>query len=160
MDGEAGRGAELRRPTPEDVDVIAGWHPISAAEVRGWWEVADVEPWVMDAPDGVLTAYGELWLDAEEDEVELARLIVAPERRGRGFGTLLVRALISKAEATGLATTMLRVDPDNEIAIACYRGCGFEPLGPEESATWNEGQRRAWFWMRLPRQEQPAGPSR
>jgi ribosomal protein S18 acetylase RimI-like enzyme len=151
MREETRQAADLRRPMSRDVDAIAGWHPIPASEVLGWWQVADVEPWVMDGPDGVLTAYGELWLDAEEDEVELARLIVAPERRGRGWGKLLVRALVHRARATDLATTMLRVEPDNEIAVRCYHACGFEPLGPEESAKWNEGQRREWFWMRLPR---------
>jgi len=151
MSAEEPLTIDLRRPTSADVEAIAGWHPIPATEVLGWWEVADVEPWVMDDPDGVLTAYGELWLDAEENEVELARLIVDPERRGRSFGKLLVRALVHKAQATNLATIMLRVDPDNQIAIGCYLSCGFEPLGPEESAEWNEGQRREWFWMRLPK---------
>jgi len=151
MSGETRLATDLRRPTSRDADAIAGWHPIATSEVLGWWEVADVEPWVMDESDGVLIAYSELWLDAEEDEVELARLIVAPERRGRGFGKLLVQALMHKAHATDLATTMLRVEPDNEIAIGCYLACGFEPLGSEESAKWNEGQRREWFWMRLPR---------
>jgi RimJ/RimL family protein N-acetyltransferase len=140
----------LRRPMSSEVDEIAAWHPVAASEVRGWWEVADVEPWAMDGPDGRLVAYGELWLDAEEDEVELARLIVAPVLRGRGFGKALVYALLAKAATTDLSTTMLRVEPDNEVAIGCYLACGFEPLGPEESEQWNEGQRREWYWMRLP----------
>ncbi|HEU5483286.1 MAG TPA: GNAT family N-acetyltransferase [Microlunatus sp.] len=149
MSEETGPVSVLRRPTSEDVQPIAAWHPIPTSEVLGWWELVDVEPWAMDV-DGALAAYGELWFDAEEDEVELARLIVAPALRGRGLGKRLVRALMDKASATDLATTMLRVEPDNEIAIRCYPSCGFEPLGPEESATWNEGQRREWFWMRLP----------
>ena len=151
MRGETRLATDLPRPTSRDVEAIAGWHPIPTAEVLGWWKVADVEPWVMEGTDGGLTAYGELWLDVEEDEVELARLIVAPERRGRGFGKLLVHALMHKAQRTNLATTMLRVEPDNEIAIACDLACGFELLGPEESSEWNEGQRREWLWMRLPR---------
>jgi ribosomal protein S18 acetylase RimI-like enzyme len=151
MSEKASPDVDLRRPTSQDVNAIARWHPIDPSVVREWWGVADVEPWVMDAPDGVLTAYGELWLDALEDEVELARLIVAPERRGQGFGKLLVHALLRRAQLTDLATTMLRVEPDNEIAIGCYLACGFEPLGPTESAEWNVGQRRDWFWMRLPR---------
>jgi hypothetical protein len=32
------------------------------------------------------TGYGELWLDTDEDEVELARLIVPPDRRHQGLG--------------------------------------------------------------------------
>jgi GNAT superfamily N-acetyltransferase len=56
-----------------------------SAEVLDWWDVPDVEPWVTVEPDDQLIAYGELWTDEEEDEVELARLIVAPELRGRGL---------------------------------------------------------------------------
>jgi RimJ/RimL family protein N-acetyltransferase len=44
---------------------------------------------------------------------------------------------------------MLRVEPDNAPAIRCYLACGFSRLGAEESAPWNEGQRREWLWMRL-----------
>jgi ribosomal protein S18 acetylase RimI-like enzyme len=140
---------KLRPATPADVDTIAGWHPMPRAEVLGWWDVPGVEPWVMVAPDDRLVAYGELWTDEEEDEIELARLIVAPELRSRGLGKDLVRSLTEKAAATGLATTMLRVEPDNATAIHCYLACGFSRLGPEESALWNQGQRREWLWMRL-----------
>jgi GNAT superfamily N-acetyltransferase len=41
--------------------------------------------------------YGELWLDDDEDEVELARIIVAPEHRGKGLGYQLVQALLARA---------------------------------------------------------------
>jgi ribosomal protein S18 acetylase RimI-like enzyme len=140
----------MRRPTAEDVDTIAAWHPIARDEVLGWWQPAYVRPWVMVDEAGALVAYGELWVDDEEDEVELARLIVAPELRGRGLGKRLTIVLTAMARETGLKTTMLRVEPDNEVAIRCYRACGFEPLDPEEAAVWNEGQRREWYWMRLP----------
>lgn len=63
------------------------------------------------------------------------------------MGQRLVRALSVKAAATGLGMTMLRVEPDNSTAIRCYLSSGFERLGPEESAQWNQGQRRQWAWM-------------
>jgi len=143
----------LRRPTSLDADTIAGWHPIPPEEVFAWWDGPDVEPWVTVATDGRLVGYGELWLDAEENEVELARLIVAPELRGRGLGQRLVRVLVAKAAATGLATAMLRVEPDNVTAIRCYLSSGFQRLSSEESAQWNEGQRREWAWMTATREQ-------
>ena len=140
----------MRQPSHDDVETIAGWHPMPAAEVLEWWEPDYVRPWLMLDAAGDPVAYGELWVDDQEDEVELARLIVAPELRGRGLGKRLTQALLSKAAETGMATTMLRTVPDNAVAIGCYLACGFAPLGPEESAAWNAGQRREWYWMRLP----------
>jgi ribosomal protein S18 acetylase RimI-like enzyme len=142
--------AVLRPPTDADVELIAGWHPLPPAEVTAWWEPDYVQPWLMVDAAGRPVGYGELWTDDDEDEVELARLIVAPELRGRGLGKQLTRALVARAAATGQATTMLRVDPGNAVAIGCYGACGFEPLGADEAAVWNEGQRRDWYWMRLP----------
>jgi hypothetical protein len=46
--------------------------------VLSWWDPDDVKPWVMTSNDEDPIAYGELWLDADEDEVEIARLVVAP----------------------------------------------------------------------------------
>ncbi len=77
----------LRRPTLLDAGTIAGWHPVQAEEVVAWWEGPDVETWVMVGSDGRLVGYGELWLDAEENEVELARLIIAPERAPKAWAS-------------------------------------------------------------------------
>ena len=140
----------LRSPRPGEVDPIAGWHPIEPDEVRAWWELDYVRPWVMLDDKDRLIAYGELWVDPEEDEVELARLIVDPALRGRGYGKQLTRELMAKAAETELGTTMLRTTPDNVVAIGCYLSCGFVRLPPDEEAEWNEGQRRDWVWMILP----------
>ena len=145
----ASSAARLRPPTMADVEAIAGWHPIAIDEVVTWWNTEDVEPWAMTDAGGSLIGYGEIWVDAEEDEVELARLIIPEPLRGRGLGKQLVHLLLPIAAAKGMTTTFLRVMPDNEVAIRCYLACGFYRLGPEESAVWNEGQRREWVWMLL-----------
>jgi RimJ/RimL family protein N-acetyltransferase len=144
---DEGAAPWLRPATPADVDTIAAWHPLPAAEVRGWWEDPEMVPWVMLDADNAMVGYGEIWLDPAEDEVEVARLIIDPQLRGRGLGKRMTQLLTAKALETGLATTMLRVMPDNDIAINCYLRCGFELLGPEEAAIWNEGQRLEWVWM-------------
>lgn len=128
--------------------MIAAWHPMEPAGVEEWWAGDDVVPWVLEA-DGAPVGYGELWLDAEEDEVELARLIVPADLRGRGHGGRLTEALTAEAARTGLTTTMLRTTEDNPVAISCYAARGFVRLSPEEEAVWNEGQRQPWVWMVL-----------
>ena len=147
----------LRRATHDDVAMIAAWHPMEPAGVLAWWQDDEVLPWVLEV-DGSACGYGELWLDPEEDEVELARLIVPEDRRGNGLGGLLTRLLTAEAATTGLATTMLRTTPDNGVAIACYLANGFTRLSPEEEAEWNAGQRRDWVWMRLGHVGSPVMP--
>jgi ribosomal protein S18 acetylase RimI-like enzyme len=132
--------AKLRMAARDDVPTIAEWHPMEPEKVLGWWAGADVVAWVLE-DDGELVGYGELWLDTEEEEVELARLIVPEPLRGQGYGGRLTVALTAEAGRTGMTTTMLRTTDDNTAAIACYAAQGFVRLPPEEK-TWNEGQRR------------------
>jgi [ribosomal protein S18]-alanine N-acetyltransferase len=154
----------LRRPTPAEASVVAGWslsaeetlkwcsskeHPISAALVVSWWEPSDVEAYVAIDSADTLLGYGELWLDPDEDEVELARLIVAPDLRGQGVGRRLVAALVDRAMATGLGAVILRVSRGNPAAVRCYRASGFRKLDPERNAEWNKGQPATYTWMEL-----------
>ena len=89
-------------------------------------------------------------MDEEEDEVELAHLLVDPDQRRRGFGTHLVTALVPRARELA-GDVLLRVDADNGAAIALYERLGFSRLGPEELEVFNAGQPQAYVWMRIPR---------
>jgi ribosomal protein S18 acetylase RimI-like enzyme len=94
--------------------------------------------------------YGELWLDDEEDEVELARIIVAPDLRGKGIGTDFVRALLQPALAAGYSDVFLRVRPDNEPAIRTYLRVGFQPVDEALAAEWNAPQPINYTRMQYP----------
>jgi ribosomal protein S18 acetylase RimI-like enzyme len=170
---EAG-DVQLRRFAPPDAASIIAW-PQSPAEAQWWagaqagWPLSiealerwhadpDIHPYVL-AGAATLLGYGELWIDAEEHEVELARLIVAPEQRGRGFGVALALALLRAAGRTNYPRAFLRVAPDNHVAVRCYRRAGFTPLSPAEQALFNQGQPIDYLWMggcvRNARGEQP-----
>jgi RimJ/RimL family protein N-acetyltransferase len=43
----------------------------------------------------------------------------------------------------------LRVVPQNAAAIACYAAAGFVRATVEEEVEFNEGQPRAYEWMRF-----------
>jgi len=141
-----------------DAEVVRAWisleaDAVPADVVAGWSEADDVEAFLftVDA-DGPYVAYGELWLDDEEGEVELARLLVAPELRGRGVGRALVGELVDRARSTHpeLPDVILRVQPGNLRAIRAYHAAGFVDVPEGEQASWNEGQRRVYHWMVLP----------
>jgi GNAT superfamily N-acetyltransferase len=52
-------------------------------------------------------------------------LVVAPEARGKGVGTGLLRFVIEAARREGVLRLMLLTDRDNERAQALYRKNGF-----------------------------------
>lgn len=160
---------ELRSPTAADAALLGGWsqsaeetlmwcssqeHPVSPERVRSWWGPSDVAPYLALGTGGDPLAYGELWLEPDEDEVELARLIVAPRFRGRGIGRALVAALVDRAAATGLGSVILRFRPGNDAASRCYRASGFRELDAERNAEWNKGQPATYTWMELVGREQ------
>lgn len=95
-----------------------------------------------------LVAYGELWVDDDEAEVELARLIVDPGERGQGLGRRLVIALADLAQSRH-PRVLLRVHPDNVAARRCYAAAGFEPVAPHQAALWNAPQPTDYVWLSL-----------
>lgn len=138
--------------TPQQVALLSGReeYPFPAELLTAWREVDDdIRPYLYvdgDEPIG----YAELWLDAEEDEVELARIILDPKVRGRGLGTAFVRDLLGPARSAGFADIFLRVRPDNVPALRTYHRVGFTLVPDDQAADWNQGQPIAYTWMQYP----------
>jgi [ribosomal protein S18]-alanine N-acetyltransferase len=113
------------------------------------WHAEDgVHPFGFFAGDRLL-GYGEIWEDREEDEAELARLIVDPQMRGRGVGRAMVRLVAGRARALGYDDVWVRVAPSNGPAIEAYTAAGFVRTTAENESRFNEGQPREYVWMRL-----------
>src|SRR5262249_46077682 len=124
---EARRWASLEA-VPGDAGVFERWH---------------AEPWShpqVAVHDGSVVAYGEVWTDEDEQEAELARLIVDPDLRRQGIGRRLAQLLAGRAAALGFDQIWLRVAPDNEAAIGCYRSAGFDRTDPASERGFNAGQ--------------------
>jgi [ribosomal protein S18]-alanine N-acetyltransferase len=119
--------------------------------IVGWSRADDVEAYV-GVVDATVVAYGELWLDPDEGEVELARLLLEPSWRGQGLGKELTRSLVERARHAHpeLPDVILRVRPDNTVARRAYVGAGFVELDAAEARIWNEGQPTEYVWMRMP----------
>lgn len=157
-------------PQPSHAATVAGWsrsaeeaaawvslpeHPFPAAVVAGWWDQPDGHARVLLDPDGAPVAYGEVWDDEEEDEVELARIVVDPDRRRQGVGRRLVRELLALAAEKGRGACFLRVAPGNTAALALYRAAGFRPVDPAPAAEWNRAQPVDYAWLEHPDARRP-----
>ncbi len=160
------------RPQRHHADLVAGWsrsareaaawvsrpdHPFPPS-VATWWEAAGVSPWLLLEPTGAPVAYGEPWDDVEEDEIELARLIVDPWWRRRGVGRRLVDAPAGLARASGRSACFLRVVPGNAAALALYRSAGFRDVDPALVEEWNRGQPTPYVWLQLAEGGPAGGP--
>jgi [ribosomal protein S18]-alanine N-acetyltransferase len=138
------------------VEEVAAWcsyasAPVPAEVVAGWGREDDVEAFAVRARDGALVAYGELWIDHDEREVELARLIVDPARRNLGVGRFLAASLAELARCT-YPQVFLRVRPENSGAVRSYTAAGFTSASTTEQDEWNRGQPVTYTWMTYARQ--------
>lgn len=119
--------------------------PVAAAVIASWADAPDVTAYALHDDDQMI-GYGEVWNDDEEAEVELARLIIEPGHRGRGYGRWMVAELVRLA-LPQQPLVVMRVHPDNPAAMRCYAGAGFAPVAASEQARWNDGQPIAYTWM-------------
>ncbi len=114
---------------------------------HSWHNDPEVAAFLLE--DGrALVGYGEVWSDHSEQEIELARIIVAPEMRGLGIGRLLTQRLVQFAEACELGPIWLRVAPSHQRALRCYRKLRFVRASEEREARFNAPQAVAYVWLR------------
>jgi GNAT superfamily N-acetyltransferase len=74
------------------------------------------------------------WSDGNDSSrlPQVVDLVIAPDLRGRGFGTFLLRAIERLAAERGCSHLYLAVSPiDNPRAHALYVRCGYQPLQTE-----------------------------
>ncbi|WP_369199020.1 GNAT family N-acetyltransferase [Streptomyces djakartensis] len=121
--------------------------PMRSQAIAEWQHDDDVQAYMLSHEE-TICAYGELWFDAEENEVELARLIVKPEIRGKGVGRELVRGLLAQAIEAGFDDVFMRVHPDNGRALKCYLGSGFMRVEADLTEKWNAGQPVKYTWLK------------
>jgi ribosomal-protein-alanine N-acetyltransferase len=123
-----------------DIKQLMAWFPDSAAtaawggprfrfpftesifhEDCHWREMASL---VLRDDDGFTEAFGQLY--ERYGRINLARIAVHPERRGRGLGRQLISALITEGERLfSLAEFSLFVLSNNSAALRLYFSLGF-----------------------------------
>jgi N-acetylglutamate synthase len=76
--------------------------------------------------DGADVAWGLAVLEA--DHIGLFDLVVASDKRGKGYGRRLVRSLLGWGVARGAGRSHLQVRADNEAALGLYASLGFKQV--------------------------------
>lgn len=153
-----GRLVRLRTTTAADKTALLAIR--ATDEVRRWWrgedldaefdddlDDEDVARLTIETPDGVIVGLIQF---AEEDDPDYHHagldIYVDPAHHRRGFASDAIRTLVGHLiEERG--HHRLTIDPsvENEAAIACYAGVGFEPVGVMRSyerrpdGTWGDG---------------------
>ncbi|WP_431843251.1 GNAT family N-acetyltransferase [Calidifontibacter indicus] len=155
----AGERVTFEPASPDAAGAVMAW-ALSSSFSRRWVDTsrdaeANLAEWAsLDGAvsyllrvHGVPVAYGEVWLDGQGSEAEVAHIVVDPAHRGEGWGRELTLRLAEYASS--LATDLvLRVDPENIHAQHVYRRCGFQPMSVDDQKLFNAGQPHEYLWMR------------
>jgi ribosomal-protein-alanine N-acetyltransferase len=120
------------------------WSELAGGATR-WYVVAE-------GLDGQPAGYAGLLAGGTEADVQT--IAVAPAARGRGLGTLLLRALVDEAARRGARSLLLEVREDNAAAITLYTREGFERISIRRRY-YQPGDVDAWV-MRLRPLPRPA----
>lgn len=149
----------LRRFRPADKFEVASWD-LSTDDLLFWANISDVkkdlvqrfDEWHTDKDvqafvlesNSTVVGYGELWL--EPHEIELARLLIKPDLRGKGFGKLLLTELLQRAKSIE-SKIWIRVHPENVQAKSIYLRSGFMIVGEHLQKEFNSHQAVQFVWM-------------
>ncbi|MFL5859729.1 MAG: GNAT family N-acetyltransferase [Solirubrobacteraceae bacterium] len=159
------RSLTLRPLRPGDCDRLLTW--IDCEDALYQWSGARSFSWPLDrgqlVRDLAAATYSRLLfagVDGRDEMVGhvmldfnrhhrlglIGRVAVAPDRRGRGLGTALMRETVRHGfDGLGLHRLQLAVYTFNAAAIACYRSVGFRVEGEARDATRGS----AGYWNAL-----------
>ena len=128
--------------------------PFPGTPATVWAAIAGApgNTFVLEDGAGAMVGFGQML--PRSGQVHLARLIVAPERRGQGLGRSLCQHLIRTAVACHRPDNItLNVYAGNEPAAALYRSLGFRVVPGAE----REGVVRMALQAREPSAGRPGG---
>lgn len=130
---------ELRPFDLEDSTEVASWassaedawimnssidYPLQPDTVTSWRLESDYA--FILCLDGDMVAYGDIVEDVVEGDVEIQRILVSPELRGRGIGkALLTRMCVFLAASSQYSEVWIRIGRKNGPAGSCARAAGF-----------------------------------
>ncbi|MGM0834696.1 MAG: GNAT family N-acetyltransferase [Bacillota bacterium] len=127
---------------PQDCEYVTGIRDYSSDMFYSWYESHDQFGYIFEG-DSKNVAYGEIWVDEEEEDIELAHIIVDTSFRNKGIGKRFIQELLEKCKAYPYDWVYMRIEPRNAQAIKCYKGVGFVE-DPSLRSAFNS----RWIWMK------------
>ncbi len=88
--------------------------------------------------DGKIVGY--IGMVNTDQEGEITRIVLLPEARRRGYGSLLLANMLRWAEQLGLHSVFLEVRRSNEPARRLYEKYGFETIAERKGYYRNPGE--------------------
>jgi ribosomal protein S18 acetylase RimI-like enzyme len=141
----------LRIATNEDLNTLIPWikdkeacrlwagplvrFPLTLQSLKKDIEFSEENTFGMVNDVGELLGLGQL-LQKENDRIHMARVIVSPLQRAKGFGELLCRLLIDEGiKQFAKVYFTLNVYSDNTTAVKLYQKLGFKPQPAPSDST-------------------------
>ena len=101
--------------------------PFTEITFREDAKLESLPTWALVGNDGTFVGFGQYYLRV--GRCHLGRLVVAPNARGCGFGSMLVHELCKKGSVKlGVDSFSLFVHPGNESAVRLYQRLGFSAV--------------------------------
>lgn len=119
--------------TPREVYLFAGserhW-PLGDDVLTEWLALPNTTAWtaVLDADQATPIGHIEL-VRTGPTTGRLARVLLDPAKRGKGYGRALTAAAMAASRAAGVSELELNVITGNAPAVGTYRSLGFQELG-------------------------------
>jgi ribosomal-protein-alanine N-acetyltransferase len=143
---------------PEDLDGILA---VEAASFTNPWTRAMYE-WelqnravchilVVRTPECRVAGFCSFWLVV--DEIHINNVAVLPEYRGRGFGTRLMRRVLTEGRRLGAHRATLEVRASNDAALRFYQGLGFRPTAVRKDYYTNPVENALILWREADRND-------
>lgn len=154
-------GWQFVRPTWRHAALIAEWavdqqhldvatsgaQPFAVTVVSSWWNHPSVQPLLLVDQSRVPVAYGEIWDNSDQDESELAHLLIDPGQDSALAYRSLVGGLIDRARADGRSRCVVRLPFESNGLIELSRRLGLIDVDPTIMAAWNHDQPRTYHWL-------------
>ncbi|HWR40020.1 MAG TPA: ribosomal protein S18-alanine N-acetyltransferase [Patescibacteria group bacterium] len=141
---------EIRTWQPEDLDDIlevevCSFHtPWSRQAFEEELFTNELACYLVLIYENRVVGYAGMWMILDEGHV--TNVALHPEYRGRGWGAVLMEALMDAARQRGASCMTLEVRPSNQVALKMYESFGFIRKGVRSGYYSDTGEDALIMW--------------